>query len=56
MYEKRYWQVKVYQAKSQSYTTIGMEGTSEDDCRQQLEDAYEDDRSWVFVSATEEHE
>lgn len=54
MYEKRYWQVKVYQAKSQSYTSLDMEGMSEDDCRQQLEDAYEDDRSWVFVSATEE--
>lgn len=54
MSEKRYWQVRVYQEKSQSYTTLDMEGTSEDDCREQLEDAYEDDRSWIFVSAHEE--
>ena len=49
MYE---WNVTVFHERSNSYTTLTRYANSVEDVQAELESEYEDDNSWVFVSAT----
>lgn len=49
MYE---WSVKVFHESSNSSTTITRYADSVEDIQAELKSEYEDDNSWVFVSAT----
>lgn len=51
--EFREFNVKVWHARSGSYTTIIRYAKDEDAVEQELESEYEDDNSWIFVSAEE---
>lgn len=56
MSEGRWWCVKVYHAKSQTYTTLSRFAVSQEEIESDLEAEYEDENDWVFVSATPEDE